>query len=969
MNNRLLSYVCVSLLFFQGCTSLYTKHDKEVQQLEHEVERYEHPYYQKGINTLGWTMNLGISAGVGYYVYKNLQTSPLMNAGSEVGLTLTDNDARLIQGIGSGLIMGLLNYAIMNDRTKKELVTTEDANSWIHDYDKSRKVVEFSKGKFLTSIPQDADSRFVMKNIKDARFFAEHFAGSQYADAVVTQSLGNIPESNLPELVSIFPDLDISAKLKLQIIMSSKNIDEWIRYTGEYADIISKADQVIIQKKIRELCTSLDGMSRLVNSKPSYVPMSVLEVMGLDFVKTREDIIAYRKVFPKSAQERALEAIAIKTITDFDSGLKVKEMFSITTTHPILDSLLLGYIRNMNHVKIFLKECSYSAYIHLLPEKAIQYITSFNDLTDFIALFPNNQLIDTYIESKESVLTREEIIFIIEKVTYSKRLSILRKRLVDISITFDECIEASKYCNECLEQLAAKCVGLLVTKQDYRRFLRYFLNTEYGKEIQFTYYEMISREPENLGDNINTDYREYAPKISPDGETLYFVRRDHPEGYGGEDIYVSNSDEYGDWGLAQNIGEPLNNSGHNAVECISQDGQELFLHNQYDAPGSNPSITRLEGEVWSNPETQFIPEMNSLGNYHNGSLTVDGKHLLMSIKRFDSYGGNDIYIIHKDENGNWQVPINLGPTINTYAEEGSVFIAADGETIYFSSAGHGGYGDLDMYMSRRLDNSWTNWSTPTNLGGRINSDAQDNFYVIPAKGDFIYFSSEREGGFGKQDIYRIGLPLEMRPKPVTLITGRVVNQKNMQTVSATVFYFDLETGELLGSVRTNTKTGEFKFILVSGKRVIYYAVTDKFLSQSEYADLKNLKEYILELKDIALIPIESGQSITMTNIFFDTKQWTLKPESYLELNRIVVFLQQNPTVKIEISGHTDDVGSEENNQILSAKRAYEVYMYFISKSISTERLIYVGYGETRPKVENTNDDNRAKNRRVELMIR
>ena len=969
MNNRLLSYVCVSLLFFQGCTSFYTKHDKEVQQLEHEVERYEHPYYQKGINTLGWTMNLGISAGVGYYVYKNLQTSPLMNAGSEVGLTLTDNDARLIQGIGSGLIMGLLNYAIMNDRTKKELVTTEDANSWIHDYDKSRKVVEFSKGKFLTSIPQDADSRFVMKNIKDARFFAEHFAGSQYADAVVTQSLGNIPESNLPELVSIFPDLDISAKLKMQIIMSSKNIDEWIRYTGEYADIISKADQVIIQKKIRELCTSLDGMSRLVNSKPSYVPMSVLEVMGLDFVKTREDIIAYRKVFPKSAQERALEAIAIKTITDFDSGLKVKEMFSITTTHPILDSLLLGYIRNMNHVKIFLKECSYSAYIHLLPEKAIQYITSFNDLTDFIALFPNNQLIDTYIESKESVLTREEIIFIIEKVTYSKRLSILRKRLVDISITFDECIEASKYCNECLEQLAAKCVGLLVTKQDYRRFLRYFLNTEYGKEIQFTYYEMISREPENLGDNINTDYREYAPKISPDGETLYFVRRDHPEGYGGEDIYVSNSDEYGDWGLAQNIGEPLNNSGHNAVECISQDGQELFLHNQYDAPGSNPSITRLEGEVWSNPETQFIPEMNSLGNYHNGSLTVDGKHLLMSIKRFDSYGGNDIYIIHKDENGNWQVPINLGPTINTYAEEGSVFIAADGETIYFSSAGHGGYGDLDMYMSRRLDNSWTNWSTPTNLGGRINSDAQDNFYVIPAKGDFIYFSSEREGGFGKQDIYRIGLPLEMRPKPVTLITGRVVNQKNMQTVSATVFYFDLETGELLGSVRTNTKTGEFKFILVSGKRVIYYAVADKFLSQSEYADLKNLKEYILELKDIALIPIESGQSITMTNIFFDTKQWTLKPESYLELNRIVVFLQQNPTVKIEISGHTDDVGSEENNQILSAKRAYEVYMYFISKSISTERLIYVGYGETRPKVENTNDDNRAKNRRVELMIR
>jgi outer membrane protein OmpA-like peptidoglycan-associated protein len=865
--------------------------------------------------------------------------------------------------------MGLVNYAIMKDNTKKELVTIEDAQSWIKEYDNSRKVVEFSKGKFLTSIPYDADARFVMKNIQDARIFAEHFSGSQYADAVVTQSLVHIPESNLPELVSIFPNLDISAKLKMQIILNSKNIDEWIRYTAEYPDIIIKADQVVIQKKIRELCTNLDFLSRLVNMNPGYVSISVLEVMGLEFVKTREDIVAYRKIFPKSAQERALEGIAMKTVIDFDSGIKVKEMFSITTTHPILDSLLLRYISNMNHVKIFKKECSYSAFTHLLPEKAIQFVGSFSDLSDFIALFPNNELIDKYIESKEILLTREEIIYIIEKVTYSKRLSLLKKRLVDISITFDECIEATKYCSECLEQLAGKCIGFLVKSQDYRRFLRYFMNTEYGKDIQFKYYEMISIEPENLGENINTEYGDYAPKISPDGETLYFVRKDHLDGYGGEDIYVSNTDEYGDWGLAQNIETPLNNSGHNFIYSISQDGQELFLHNQYETPGSNPSITRLEDQAWSDPKTQFIPKMNSLGDYHNGSVTVDGKYLLMSIKRYDSYGGNDIYIIHKDEYGNWQEPINLGPTINTYAEEGSVFIAADGETMYFSSAGHGGYGNQDMFLSRRLDNTWTNWSTPTNLGGRINSDSKDNFYVIPAKGDFIYFSSEREGSFGKEDIYRIGLPLEMRPKPVTLITGRVVNQKNMQTVSATVYYYDLETGEKLGSVSTNPKTGEFKFILVRGKRVIYYAVADKFLSQSEYADLKNLETYILELKDIALIPIESGQSITMTNLFFDSKQWTLKPESYLELNRIVVFLQQNPTVKIEIGGHTDDVGSDENNLNLSEKRAFEVYMYFISKNISKERLTYVGYGETKLKVPNTNDQNRAMNRRVELMIK
>ena len=968
MSKLVLSYVCGILIFLQGCTSFYTKHEKEVQQLEHEVERYDQPHYQKGINTLGWTLNLGISAGVGYAAYNHLQTTPLINAGNEVGFTLTDNDARLIQGIGSGLIMGLLNYAIMNDRTKKELVTIEDAQSWIKDYDNSRKVVEFSKGKFLTSVPYDADARFVMKNIQDARFFAEHFSGSQYADAVVTQSLVHIPESNLPELVSIFPNLDISAKLKMQIIMNSKNIDEWIRYTAEYPDIIIKADQVVIQKKIRELCTNLDMLSRLVNTNPGYVSISVLEVMGLEFVKTREDIVVYRKIFPKSAQERTLEDIAMKTITDFDSGMKVKEMFSITTTHPILDSLLLRYIRNMNHVKIFKKECSYSAYIHLLPEKAIQFVSSFSDLSDFIALFPNNELIDTFIESKEILFTREEIIYIIEKVTYSKRLSVLKKRLVDISITFDECIEASKYCSECLEQLAGKCVQYLKVPSDYRKFMRYFEETEIWKIQQLNYFDMICQTPENLGPKINSTYLDSYPIISPDGEYLYFMRLNHPTGFGGYDIYYSKLDEFGEWEEAINIGEPLNNKDPNAVYSISQDGQVMLLHNNYTNQGSNPSITTKGFDGWSKPVTQIIKNINSIGEYHNGSLSVDGKFLLMSINRDDSYGKNDIYVIFKRNDGTWDEPVNLGSTINTIEEEGSVFIAADGQTIYFSSAGHVGFGGKDMFVSHRLDDTWKNWSNPKNLGDKINSFGDDNFYVIPAKGDFIYYASTRSG-FGSSDIFRTCLPYELRPKPVTLVSGKVIDQKEQKPVIATVYYEDLESGNTLGSVKTDPKTGEYQIILVAGKIYGLYAITDDFLPQSENMDLKNSVEYKKTIQNLKLAPLEPGQSITMNNLFFDTKQWTLKPESYLELNRIVVFLQQNPTVKIEISGHTDDVGSDDNNQILSAKRAYEVYMYFVSKSIAAERLIYVGYGETRPKYPNTSDDNRAKNRRVELMIR
>ena len=412
----------------------------------------------------------------------------------------------------------------------------------------------------------------------------------------------------------------------------------------------------------------------------------------------------------------------------------------------------------------------------------------------------------------------------------------------------------------------------------------------------------------------------------------------------------------------------MNNSGNNAVYSISQDGQELFLHNQYTERGNNPSITRLEDQVWTEPTTQYIPELNSNGGYHNGSLSVDGKYLLMSINRNDAIGGNDIYVVLKDEYGNWQVPLNVGPTINTYAEEGSIFIAADGETIYFSSAGLGGLGKRDMFMSRRLDNSWTNWTTPLNLGDKINSVGDDDFYVIPAKGDFIYFSSTRKSE-NKEDIYRMCLPQELRPKPVALIAGRVYNRKDNSAIPATVYYEDLETGKVLGSVRTNTQTGEYQIILVVGKKYGYYAIADKYLSQSENMDLVNLVEYKKESQNLTLVPIESGQSITMNNLFFESKQFALKNESFLELNRIVKFMEQNPTVKIEIGGHTDDVGSDENNLVLSEKRAFEVYMNLISKSVSKDRLTYVGYGETKPKVPNINDQNRGMNRRVELMIR
>ena len=963
------SSICIFLGFIlNSCTSYYPKYQGEPILYNHEVEQYEKPYYQKGINTLGWTLNLGVSTGLAYTMYQYAPTTPLINMGAEAGMTLNENDARLIQGIGSGLIFGLVNYAIMNDRTRKELVTEYEAKQWIIDYNNDRKLVEFFSGRYMSTIPKDGDQRYVMENIKDASFFATQYPNSIYADSVITKSLASIPVSNHAELVSIFPNLDISAKIKLQLIMSSASLDEWFLHTKSYPNIIAKADKDNVKAKISQLCTNLQLYSRLVNSNPSYIDIRLLESMAIEFVKTREDIIAFRNIFPNSLQESNLEKIALGTITDFSSGLKVKEMFAIKSQHPNLDSIVFNYISSINEVQIFKREFSYSTYTTRLPDLALKYIFTISHLIEYSNLFPGNLLIDRIIQEKETMYTRLEIMTIIQKITYSQRLSSLRIRLVDLSITFDECIETAGIATDFLEELAKKSSQYVISTKDYRRYLRYFISTEIGKEFQFKYYDMISKQPENLGENINSDYGEYAPKISPDGETLYFIRRNYPNGYGGEDIYVSNIDENGDWSNAQNIGIPLNNQHPNGVYSISQDGQELFLHNSYPNSSNYPSLTRLEDQSWSDPITQFIPNFDSKGSYHNGCLSADGKYLLMSINRNDSYGGNDIYLMKKDEYDNWENPMNLGPSINTYAEEGSIFIAADGQTIYFSSGGHSGYGNLDMFMSRRLDDSWYNWSKPVNLGPNINSSESDNFYVIPAKGDFIYFSSTRDG-YGKEDIFRIGLPMEMRPKPVALVTGRVYNKKDNKAVPATVYYEDLESGKILGSVRTNPQNGEYQIILVVGKKYGYYAIADKFLSQSENIDLENLLEYKKESQNLLLVPIESGQSITMNNLFFETKKFTLRNESNLELNRIIKFLEQNPTVKIEISGHTDDVGTDENNLILSEKRALEVYMYLISKSVTKERLTYIGYGENKPKFPNINDLNRSMNRRVEILIK
>ena len=482
--------------------------------------------------------------------------------------------------------------------------------------------------------------------------------------------------------------------------------------------------------------------------------------------------------------------------------------------------------------------------------------------------------------------------------------------------------------------------------------------------------------PENLGAGINTIYDETAPMISPDGKEIYFVRKFHPDNFGThkdeDDIWVSKLDDNNNWELAQNIGDPLNTKHNNYVQSITPDGNMLLVGNIYDKdknemyPGV--SLTYRTKKGWAFPEKQNIKDFYNDSQYASYFLSNDGRFLLMSLQRKKGNGKLDLYVSFRKDDNEWEAPIHLGNTINTISNDYSPFLAADGQTLYFSSDGHAGYGKADIFRTSRLDDSWTNWSEPQNLGPVVNSPETDSKYNLPASGEFAYYSSTNKS-IGKNDIFKIKLPSTVKPKPVVLISGDVRNIKTNRAIDARIIVEDLETGQEIAIARTDPATGNFKIILPAGKKYGFRTVALGFFEQNKNIDLTNISEYE-EVEDIIYIlsPIEVGQVVRLNNIFFNTGKATLMPESFLELDRIVEFLQTNKSMEIEISGHTDNIGAEDYNQKLSQNRAQAVANYLIKQGIESNRLKAIGYGEGHPIAFNGDEEGRQTNRRVEFKV-
>lgn len=297
---------------------------------------------------------------------------------------------------------------------------------------------------------------------------------------------------------------------------------------------------------------------------------------------------------------------------------------------------------------------------------------------------------------------------------------------------------------------------------------------------------------ENLGPLINSRADDMLPIISPDGNTLYFARKKHNDNTGDnkrDDIWFSVLDANGNWSAAKNIGAPLNNEYHNYTAWISPDGKKMALANDYKNPGAGQkvSMSYFKNAAWEFPVTMKINDMYNRNEFSCYHLNADGNVLFLAIERGDGFGDMDIYISFLQKNNVWTVPKNLGPVINTAATEGSVFIAADNKTLYFATNGRSGFGGFDMYMSKRLDDTWLNWSEPKNLGRQINSKYDDFYYTIPASGDYAYFSS-RQNSIGSADLFRIALPKEIQPEPITFMSGKIIDKSTGKTIEASLEY-------------------------------------------------------------------------------------------------------------------------------------------------------------------------------------
>jgi len=523
-------------------------------------------------------------------------------------------------------------------------------------------------------------------------------------------------------------------------------------------------------------------------------------------------------------------------------------------------------------------------------------------------------------------------------------------------------------------------------RNDYEKFLSYSdqPKEKQGKAVRnikscdFGINSMahpVPFKPVNLGDSINSPYDDYMNAITADEQYLYFTRKlsrsKNPEGQHtefNEDFYCAVKSDSA-WKKAMNLGPPINTIDNEGALCISPDGKYIFFAacNREDGVGSCDIYwSRNTGGQWSDP-VNLGPTVNSITWDSQPSFSSDGKTLYFASKRAGGKGSSDIWKTELQPEGFWSTPENLGDSINTSQEEMAPFIHPDNRTLYFSSRGHPGMGGFDLYYSRKDADG--NWTKPVDLGYPINTYADEITLVVNARGDIAYISSDKLGGKGGMDIYSFKLYKDAQPVLVTYFKGIVFDKETNRRLEAKFELTDLSIGKLISSASSDPITGEFLLSLPTEKeyglsvsRPGYLFYSDHFELRGEHSKTKPF------IHNVPLQPIRVGETVILKNIFFDIDKFDLRAESMTELAKLLQLLKNNPAIRIEISGHTDNQGTAEHNMVLSKNRALAVYEYLVRNDIAEERLTYSGYGMIRPIDTNETEQGRANNRRTEFRV-
>ncbi|MFT4600165.1 MAG: outer membrane protein OmpA-like peptidoglycan-associated protein [Arenicella sp.] len=515
---------------------------------------------------------------------------------------------------------------------------------------------------------------------------------------------------------------------------------------------------------------------------------------------------------------------------------------------------------------------------------------------------------------------------------------------------------------------------------------------------------------DNLGDKVNSKYPDYGPVISADEAIMVYTARRpgvealSPDGAYFEDMFYSDHVD-GAWTKGVNIGKPLNIEGqHDATIGLSPDGHTLFIYNDKKGNGDIYISTDEDGS-WSKPE-QLGKNINTDAHEPDASLSFDGKRLYFTSDKAGGLGKHDIYYSDwMDDKEKWGPAVNIGNVLNTPYEERSVFIHPDGETMYFSSTGHNTMGGLDLFLSKLVDDKWT---APVNLGPPLNTPDHDVQIVVAGNGRYGYASSYRQGGYGEKDIYLITFLGPEKPpmlsnednliasiaKPIkekvvepdlvvegsnmAILTGIIRDEKTKKPLQAQIVLVDNDKNEIIAEFTSDANSGKYLVSLPAGKNYGIAVKKDGYLFHSENFVIPEASGFREYKKDVDLKKVEVGQTIVLRNIFYDYAKYSLRDASVNELERLIRLLNDNPTMRIELAGHTDTRGSNTDNQVLSQNRAKSVVDYLVSHGIDKSRLEFAGYGEAKNlisdneisklKSKTEKEDAHQQNRRTEFKI-